>query len=225
MSSYSDVVSLGYRCRTTRRVRDYFRTEEAYPFDWWVSPIKGVIGVLREWDAERLFDPAELIEVRDGERIAYVRHARHGIKFFHDFPADQGYVNPDWRDHLAGAKARTSHLMSKFEALNRTGRKVLFYRELGFMDKASLECCTTLRRMVRRRMPLAQYSFLLISPEGVEAPGWTSLTLSDPGEDPWSGDPAIWDQALSTLGYSLTATEGEPKPRADLSWTTGAPSV
>ncbi len=211
MSPITDVVSLGYNCRTTRRVRDYFGTEEAYPFDWWVSPMKGLIGVLLEWDVDRLYDPAVLAEVRSGEQIAYLRHGRYGIKFMHDFPSDQGRVRPNWREHLPEAKSRMTHLMAKFDALNSPDRKVLFYREVGPSDRAVLEHCKGLRRLVLAHTPLAQCNFLLISSTGIKAPRWTSLSINDPLEEPWSGDPEIWDSALASLGYTLSPEEKVPE--------------
>jgi hypothetical protein len=99
--------------------------------------------------------------------------------------------------------------MHEFETLNSRDREVLFYRELGSEDKAPVARCRRLRRMVLGRAPLAQCSFLLISSGGVEVPGWTTLAINDPGEDPWFGDRDTWDPALSSLGYSLTTTGGD----------------
>ncbi|MEI9965528.1 MAG: hypothetical protein WDM92_13485 [Caulobacteraceae bacterium] len=66
MTSFTDVVSLGYRCRTTRRIRDHFGVEAAYPFDWWITSAKGAMRFLRTWDVDDLFDPACIAETRAG---------------------------------------------------------------------------------------------------------------------------------------------------------------
>ena len=58
------------------------------------------------------------------------------------------------------------------------------------------------------RTPQAQAEFLLISPSGVQAPGWRTLRINDPLKDPWTGTPAIWDAALATLGHSFERRPG-----------------
>jgi hypothetical protein len=203
MEAFTDMVSLGSRCRGTRRFRDFYGTESAYPFDWWVTPMKGLMRALRDWDVEQLFDPAELSEVMVGEAIAYVHHDRYGLKFQHDFPTVEGRIRPDWRDHLEPARSRTRHLMDKFDALNRPGRRILFYREVSPTDAEPEGMARALKHEVRRRLPLPKCAFLLISRDGLKAQGWRSVTIDDPTEEPWTGDAAIWDAALAALDYRL----------------------
>ena len=209
MKSFTALVSLGYRCRSTQRLRAFFGVESAYPFDWWVSPLKGAARLLRDWDVEPLLDIDMLQEVHAGRHIAYVRHRRYGIKLQHDFPLDRKYIAPGWQEHIPAAKSRISHLMKKLDRLNRPGHRVLFCRELSDFEPAEPKLINELREAAAARTPLAEHEFLLISRSGMPAKGWISLRVDDPNPEPWSGDPAIWDRSLGSLGFRFESLQDE----------------
>ena len=209
VTAFSHIVSLGYRCRTTQRLRDHFGFKTAFPFDWWITPMAGGAAFLRDWDVERLYDPSKLREVRRRGRTAFIEHTGYGLRLQHEFPMDDRLnVLPGWRAHIGEARARTVHLMEKFDLLNRPDRKVLFVRELMEEERADLAGVAALRQAVLDRTPRAEASFLLISPSGVEAEGWRPLRIDDPLKEPWQGTPAIWDGALSSLGYRFERRPG-----------------
>jgi hypothetical protein len=210
VTTFSHIVSLGYRCRTTQRLRDHFDSKTAFPFDWWITPLAGGAAFLRDWDLERLYDPGLLKPVRRLGRTLYIEHAVYGLRLQHEFPMDldRRHVLPGWRDHIGHARDRTAHLMEKFDLLNRPDRKVLFVRELMEEEQGDLEGVETLRQAVLERTPRAERQFLLISPSSVEAPGWRALRISDPVKDPWTGTPALWDQALASLDYRFERRPG-----------------
>ena len=209
MTAFTHIVSLGYRCRTTQRLREHFGFKTAFPFDWWITPLAGGAGFLRDWDVERLYDLSKLSEVRRRGGTAFIEHADYRLRLQHEFPMDESLsVLPGWRSHIAEAKARTTHLMQKFDHLNRPDRKVLFVRELMADEQADVADIAALRQAVADRTPKAEASFLLISPSGVEAEGWRPLRIDDPLKEPWMGTPAIWDAALATLGYRFERRPG-----------------
>ena len=109
---------------------------------------------------------------------------------------------------FAEARSRTTHLMRKFDQLDRSDRRVLFVRELMVEEQGDLPVIAALRQAVLDRAPQAQAEFLLISPSGVEAPGWRTLRIDDPLKDPWTGTPAIWDAALDQLDYRFERRPG-----------------
>ena len=201
MTAFSHIVSLGYRCRTTQRLRDHFGFKTAFPFDWWITPLAGGVGFLRDWDAGRLYDASRLKPHRRWGRILYIEHRDYGLRLQHEFPMDlkHEHVLPGWERHIAEARSRTTHLMQKFDQLNRPDRRVLFVRELMAGERDDLGGVAALRQAVLDRAPLAQAEFLLVSPSGVKAPGWRTLRIEDPVKEPWTGTPAIWDAALATL--------------------------
>ncbi len=222
MASFTDIVSLGYRCRTTRRLRDHFGFETAFPFDWWVTPLKGAIRIVQDWDLDALYDPDSLREVWIGDRLAYIKHEHYGVKLQHDFPfePDGKWVDRNWRAGLDNARARSRHLMERFDALNCADRRVLFVRELDGKDERAIHRAVGLKTVIQQRIPLAETAFLLISRSGIGAEGWIALQIDDPLEDPWEGNAAIWDAALSTLGFSLGRSdapqETSQRPRSAL---------
>ncbi len=201
---FTDIVSLGYRCRTTHRLKQHFGFDRAFPFDWWVTPLKGATSFLEDWDVDALYDPDVLHERYDGDHLVYLKHERYGIKLRHEFPNRAGAksVTPAWRECLDDARARTRHLMDRFERLNQIGRRVLFVRELDPREERIKDHARPLRELIRHRMPAAKTSFLLISPSGANVDGWTSLKIDDPKRQPWEGNQQLWDAALSSLGFN-----------------------
>ena len=210
MTAFSHIVSLGYRCRTTRRLRDHFGFDTAFPFDWWITPLEGAVAFLRDWDLERLYDERTLREARRWGRVAYVEQPAYGIRLQHEFPMDEARerVLAGWRAHLDAARSRTAHLMRKFDQLDRPDRSVLFVRELAPGEERAPAAVQALRAAVLARVPRAAAQFVLVSRSGVEAPGWRALRIDDPARRPWSGTPAIWDAALATLGARFERRAG-----------------
>jgi len=210
VNAFSHIVSLGYRCRTTQRLRDHFGFRTAFPFDWWITPLAGGAAVLGDWDVDRLYDPARLKPSGRFGRIRYIGHTGYGLRLQHEFPMDPErlHVLPGWRDHIGEARARTAHLMQKFDLLNRPDRQVLYVRELMGREQGDLAGIAALRQAVLDRTPKAQSRFLLISPKGVQAPGWDALRIDDPVREPWTGTPAIWDAALAKLGARFERRPG-----------------
>ncbi len=209
MASFTDIVSLGYRCRTSRRLNDHFGQQRTFPFDRWVTPLKGAMRFVQDWNVDALYDARALRETHIDARLAYLKHERYGIKLHHDFPFEGGAksISPQWRGWLAEARSRTRYLMDRFEALNRAGNRVLFVRELDRREERAPDFAFWLKGVVQQRMRKAETAFLLISPTGVAVDGWTPLKIDDPKTDPWEGDADLWNSALATLGHELEPLE------------------
>lgn len=205
MRIFTHVISLGYHCRTARRLRDHYGFNSSLPFDWWLTPLEGAVRFLNDWDLEALYDPRLLKERHVKGRLANIVNARYGIRLEHEFPRDEAEsVAAGWREHIAQAKARTAHLMDKFDRMNRTNRRLLVVRELAAEECGQASLQRELYQTLCRRLGRARLRFLLISPTGVEAPDWISLKIDDRTED-WQGDAALWDEALDRLGFTLSA--------------------
>lgn len=200
---FTDIVPLGHRCRMTRRLRDHFGFETAFPFDWWLTPAKSVLRFLEEWDVGKLFDPDELEEVGANGAIQLIRNRRYGIKLQHDFGVVDSAIPPDWRDRIPQAKARTAYLMARFEGLNDPRRRILFCREYTETDGGGEIVYKAIRKAMAKRLPLAKRNFVLVSGTGFAPYGWVPLVIDDPSERPWTGDPTRWDPALASLGWTF----------------------
>ncbi|UJX45409.1 hypothetical protein D7006_12295 [Xanthobacter sp. YC-JY1] len=103
------IVSLGSVCEVAYQVRRLSRSERAYPFDWWVTPLDSVLKVL-EAGAPAVFEAAQLMKVPDygGDRALYSR--LFGTVHRHEFPAGEDYLALDEAE-LA------RRLIPKYEAL------------------------------------------------------------------------------------------------------------
>ncbi len=214
MSAFTHIVSLGYRCRTTRRLRDFFGTSTAFPFDWWITPVEGLVRFLADWDLERLYDPARLAQRRRWGRVICVENRDYGFRLQHDFPMDEPreHVLPGWQAALPEARSRTAHLMAKLDQQDRGDRNILFVREVRPGEEAAPERFAALCAAAQARVPQAQASFLLISETGLEPAGWIPLRIKDPVRRPWSGTPAIWDAALASLDFRFERRPGWGEP-------------
>ncbi|MEI9965318.1 MAG: DUF1796 family putative cysteine peptidase [Caulobacteraceae bacterium] len=212
-TAFSHVASLGRRCRTTHRLRRFFGFDTAFPFDWWITPLDGAVRFLRDWDLDRLYDPARLREVRRRGRLAFIEHADYAIRLQHEFPMDaRETVLPGWGAAIPEARARTAHLMDKFDRLDRPDRRILFVRELAREEEGETALIADLREAALAHAPRAEAAFLLISPGGVAADGWISLGIDDPVERPWTGDADLWDRALAGLGLRFERPPGWGRP-------------
>ena len=200
---FTRLVSLGFRCRTGFRLRQYFGVSETYPFDWWIISAEGVLDFLADWDVDRLFDADAMEVFLTGDGVGWIDQPRYGVRFFHDFPKVGKLMTLHWRDHLPDARSRTAHLMDKFRKLDRPGERILFVREMAPWETLSPPLLERLRGEIRRALPLADCHFLLISPDGAAVDGWEPLKIDDPAQEPWTGDQGLWDSALATLGHRV----------------------
>lgn len=79
----TQIVSLGCRCATTFNLRRYYSFSSAYPFDWWITPERGVLGLLDRPDVDWLYDPRELELAADHRSV---QHRALGVMLHHEFP-------------------------------------------------------------------------------------------------------------------------------------------
>ena len=214
MSGFFHIVSLGYRCRTSHRLREHFGYWTAFPFDWWITPIEGLTRFIHDWDVDRLYRADQLRVRQMLFQKAWVENREYGFRLVHEFSRDRWTLTSrQFLREVPQVKARTSYLMSKFDELDSKRRRVLFVRNLSRDEEGDPAACEALRQAVIKRVPRADPEFLLISSTGVSAEGWIPLKIDDPSKEPWSGDAVVWDTALSTLGFRLHRPGIPQQPR------------
>jgi hypothetical protein len=187
----TQVISLGPRCATAYNIRRYFNIRSAFPFDWWVTPEPGLIGVLRNPDVNFLYDPGELSLT---ESSTSVRHKTLGIIFHHEFPRDWGHasqpVRADFRDHVETPRERTRYLLNKLYALNRSDQRIVFIVE-------------------RHTSPLLFDVLSAIFDRAL----WALASIDSIVDDSafgWKQNPAMWDGELAKLGVNLDRAGHNP---------------
>jgi len=85
MPNHDLVFSLGPDCRNNWNLRNYFGTDRAYPFDWWITPARSMLALLergRAFHVDR--DDLSIIPTRSaGSNTVFNRRFR--ILHHHDF--------------------------------------------------------------------------------------------------------------------------------------------
>jgi hypothetical protein len=190
------VVSLGAKCAVAFNIRRHWNFGGAFPFDWWITPVEGVVGLLNRPDPAWLYDPDELEPVRNGGDWS-VQHRSLGILRHHEFPRrwKEPYlpIADNWRDHIASAQTRTEYLLRKLMSLNAPGHRVLFIRH-GLRAGESREAVAA---ALDRSFPAAAFALAAVDVPHALAHGW-------------KGDPCAWDGVLSTFGVSLRSDLHRP---------------
>ncbi len=213
------VVPLGLSCRVAYQVRTYFGSTTAYPFDWWLTPIDGLTSYLSNPDPERVYGREELAELVVDGQVASVVAPRFGFQLYHEFPRqDVGLptpvVAPNWREHVAQARARHMQRLERLLALDRRGHRVLFVRDRLDVDgggtQAPSASVASLWRTLSRRWSRAKIALLLVNvPEtpALVLPRRCAVRRADfedrPGTPPeaWRGDSTRWAGAFAAAGY------------------------
>jgi hypothetical protein len=184
------IVSLGPRCATTFNLRRHYNFASAYPFDWWITPPRGIVEVLEKMDADWIYDPKNLCLT---DLNSSVVHSPTGILLHHEFPRDELKHNmpviDNFVDFINLPRSRTEYLFEKFLSLNRPENRVVFVREEGVGQE--------LEYVLSRRFSKCTWSLLRIP----------SIPEDEHG---WMCDPAKWDALLAPLHLTLEPSQHRP---------------
>jgi hypothetical protein len=207
---FSHVISLGGDGRATWNLRRFFNFGNAFPFDWWITPLRGLNELLRDFNVDHLYSPDLLEEVNgtDGA-ITSIRHRELSIVFQHEFPRIWGTPgNPvcsNWREFLDQPKQRTRVLMDRLFSLDARGTKVLFLRSAlhPVVEGTQTPPVTETAERLRALYPRASIHLLLVNyPERVDDRAVTHLDFIDTAKE-WRGDWRVWRRALNGTGMWL----------------------
>jgi hypothetical protein len=209
------VVPLGLSCRVTHQARTCFGVGEAFPFDWWISPLAGVTRYLDHLDCERVYGAGGLEErVVDG-RIESIRSVEFGFELLHEFPrtgegASRG-VAPGWQGHVAAARAQHERRLDRLCRLDQPGHRILFLRhKYGVVadEPAPAREIAELWDALHRLWRQADVALLLLN-VGLDGPlprGVLAVRFDDPPGPPpdeWRGDTPRWRAAFAARGLRL----------------------
>ena len=207
------VVPLGQTCRVAYQVRTHFATATAYPFDWWLTPLGGLIRYLADPDPDRVYREEKLeLRVVDGWARTVVA-PEFGVELFDEFPRQAAAgpvraVAPGWQEHIAAARARHVQRLERLLSLDRPGNRVLFVRnrfDLETHDESAQEAVERLWSVLRARWAASDTWLLLVNLPPFVSPDERVLRLDfedPPGAPPeeWRGDPARWAAGFAGLG-------------------------
>jgi hypothetical protein len=192
------------------------------PFDWWYTPLLGLINLLSDNDPERLYDLESLVEVerRGGTEVF---NMRYGIEFSHSFPkgADERLTS-DWRiDPLDKFRVVTRRLWEYFVNADEPDGRILFFRmatEDDLRKPAAIHIADMLRlkealaRIFSRsdfRIVLLNYPSLEIEASFLDRKKLDCFVFSTVYYDrqpDWRGLPQDWDAAFSGIPFQYDET-------------------
>ena len=220
------VVPLGCSCRVSYQARAYFGSKEAYPFDWWLTPIDGLTRYLSDPDPDRVYGPDALEELVVDGHVANVVATEFGFMLYHDFPRwDVGLpqrrvVAPGWQAHVPEMRARHARRLDRLLALDRPGRRILFVRDRLHFDPSRTETkeepVEELWATLSKRWSHAEIELLLLNvPRNVRIPesGVRCVDFEDievEGPNGWQGDSSRWAQAFANAGCAPLAIDTAP---------------
>lgn len=181
---FEAVISLGLHCQCAHQIRRRFKVNEAYPFDWVVTPPKTVVDVIKA--GFELQPTAENLRLYEG----HVRDERTGVRYFHDFPID-----PDFMDAFDDVRDKYAFLASRARA--RLASDVLFVAHAAPPSKTPL--ILKILNVVAR----GEWRLLIANPPTVPLAGLSDSRVIEavvdgpkPATRGWRGNDQAWDAAF-----------------------------
>ena len=105
------IASIGTNCEVAFNIRNTFAIEQAYPFDWWFTPVQAVAAILRD-RFDLSVEESNLSHTTTPESV--LNH-KYGFLHHHDFPRGEGErVLPQWRDEIPTVAAKYRFLGDRF---------------------------------------------------------------------------------------------------------------
>jgi hypothetical protein len=131
-------VSLGHRCEVAWQLREFSGQEQAYPFDWLVTPLQAIPMMVEE-DFAAIADPKYLRVTEYGGGIGWsVENMRYKVLLHHEFKrAPDGRIVDDWRGSIEQVAAKFAYLRRRWIDLMESARQICFVRRLGCLEMPS----------------------------------------------------------------------------------------
>lgn len=209
MAQYDYIVSLGGMCEPAWNIRNTFRTEDAYPFDWLITPGDSLIRILKD-DMRHVGRIENLQIVSDGETV---RCKHYEILHHHDFRRSPDHkIIPELESQVEGIRSKYRFLWQRFLTRCSSGQ-VLFVRAEGNYSPANDwiprgwdwddELCAALER----KFPSLDFDLLAVRGH---AHGRRGRVISDcwrpigePSGD-WRGWPDGWSDMFRRLDVRIS---------------------
>jgi hypothetical protein len=195
--NYYKVVSLGRACDIAYQIRRHFGQTEAYPFDWLITPIDGLIKIIRS-DFSGFLDRDQLI-VKDGQVV----HRDTDVIFVHDFEE----AEVDKLDELLPAIAeKYARRIDRWRKVIHSHEPILFVRGSQSVGNGILadEDARSIYRALSKTYPRADIHLLAQNtPEShIETKSHGRIHMANvpmPTPFTWSGDDAAWSDVFQRV--------------------------
>lgn len=202
------MLSLGYDCKVAYQIRRHSGQEQAFFFDWLMTPVEGLRVMLGR--DEDLLRPGRWALVKSDSTV---QDLDTGLMFMHEFPSvpvvdgDQSHrvIESQVEAHLPIARQKFAYLRRKTLELIRNSRDLLLVRadEVATLDEA-LQQINQVREIFLPLNPTLRFAFASTRlPGNFQAPQ-TLIFKTEPGAD-WRGDNASWDRMFGAARQLLHA--------------------
>lgn len=208
------IIGLGTNCELTHNLRRVFGLEEAYPFDWWITPLPALAPLI-ENGFDFAIEDDNLALTNNGMSVL---NRRWRILHHHDFPRRDGRIRDDWRDVIPETARKYEALARRLDQrLGAATTATVFINGNGGHEYLTPDERFTCSRpglyeavltAARRRWPHVRLKPVICNPSPDAAPPSEAVVLRvedhgdrEPGKD-FARSPRGWDEALATLGLA-----------------------
>jgi hypothetical protein len=191
---YNKYISLGADCQAAHYIRKHRNQEEAYPFDWLITPVPALLKLV-EFGPESLFFDKSQFWAKDenGRSHATVTHKGLEVVFFHDFPAGPKALNA--YDQVV---LKFRHLSQRWHSLAQIRGRMLFIRHYATKDE-SLQ----IQKAIRQAFPNMHFDLLVVNEGEADNASWNLPEIINVSvgatTTPWTGDSDGWANVFKTM--------------------------
>lgn len=197
----------------TQNVRRHFGVEQAFPFDWWITPILAIKPLLQN-GFDLGIDPDNLELTVDGKSVL---NRRWQILHHHDFQRKDGLIVEDWKNHIPSVRDKYAFLFQRMvEAFDHSRSATIFINGNGGHEYLTreyrLSCSqpgiyTGIFDALKDRWPHLKITPVVCNPPPTSEPPADAIILRvqdygdrEPGKD-FAKSVRGWNEAFSTLTH------------------------
>ncbi len=188
---YDEVISLGHWCEVSFQLRINNKRSAAYPFDWVLSPTKGLISFVENKGANFL-DFNKLAYIKPWGTNAEMLDLVYGFSLLHDFELNINYEN--YKSVKERYRKRTKRFFDHF----LSDRKILFIR-LGITKEEAI----LLDHIIHTNYPNFTYKIAAINNDPSQAEDWGLERVKNyyfvGNIYQWGGDYDEWSIFLNSI--------------------------
>ncbi|MBY0110249.1 MAG: papain-like cysteine peptidase [Candidatus Babeliaceae bacterium] len=199
------VISLGNACGVAGALREYNIRNEAYPFDWIVSPFKSVYAMI-ETDFDNFLMDNALVIRSDGSAVI---DTINNFEFVHDFPTvysinqteheeiQAGKITSIFLNYLPQIKEKYNRRISRFINACKGNKRVIFIRNRDISMQQAFALC----KLLTQKYPQLNYILVLIDDQNNMC---SEMDIFQPQIKNFYGTPYInYDNNKSSINWEL----------------------
>lgn len=211
MQPVDRIVSLGGMCEVAYQARRLMRSDRAYPFDWWCTPIQSVPGLLAGRCQDQ-FKPEHIVKVPDFEGKRILISTTPGSSHIHEFPHHENFLAYEVEDISRRLTEKYAFLWSRM--LEDCGEgSTLFIRQRMADDRTEADELSALVAEIEAALARVspRFHLLLLDYEPALAVSERVIQCRVPrykGAKEFGSDRG-WDEMLASLPVSLGRRNGK----------------